>query len=271
MIKLIITNVEFLDPTELKATANYLNELAKLKEKESEVIEPCPGDFSVHLSSTNLDNGEITEHGKISGFAEEGKDIARETMAEFMAPGNKPYFSNLPNMPCYIPEKHNALTEFLKSEENISNELNTPPQLPDTFKPIKEIPTATTDKDAAGLPWDARIHVSTKTKTAKGKWKYKVNLDRDFIKSVEDELRVMMGIPTPPPTAAPSVLSVPIANISYPALMLKVTQAIRDNKLTQNQYVKVLNDFGITNPMLISTRVDLMPAIDAKLTEIIGG
>ena len=68
--------------------------------------------------------------------------------------------------------------------------------------------------DSAGLPWDARIHASTRTKLkADGRWKQKRGVDAALVASVEAELRAVMAIPPggvqtvaaavpPPPPAA---------------------------------------------------------------------
>lgn len=70
----------------------------------------------------------------------------------------------------------------------------------------------TGDLDSAGLPWDARIHASTRTKLkADGRWKPKRGVEAATVATVEAELRALMAIPAPaaapvpppPPPAAP--------------------------------------------------------------------
>lgn len=57
--------------------------------------------------------------------------------------------------------------------------------------------------DSRGLPWDGRIHASTKTRLAKDdSWKLKRNLDPQFVAQVEAELFQVMAIPN---VSAPSV------------------------------------------------------------------
>lgn len=72
--------------------------------------------------------------------------------------------------------------------------------------------TGSVETDAAGLPWDYRIHASTKTKTADGKWKKKRSVaDADRAK-VEAELHQAMSIPAPtdaPADAAPAPAPAP--------------------------------------------------------------
>lgn len=58
--------------------------------------------------------------------------------------------------------------------------------------------------DSAGLPWDARIHASTRTKLkADGRWKQKRGVDVAIVEAVEAELRAVMAIPAPPAAATP--------------------------------------------------------------------
>ena len=57
----------------------------------------------------------------------------------------------------------------------------------------------TVDIDANGLPWDERIHASTKTKVVNGSWKRKRGVDDAVIADVEAELRQVMAIQSPKP------------------------------------------------------------------------
>lgn len=107
------------------------------------------------------------------------------------------------------------------------------------------------DLDAAGLPWDDRIHSGSRAKNADGTWRQKRGVnDVDFVKRVEVELRqrvtpaltggeaadVLNGqfvppvpeplpVPTPPPfvpsavPSAPPVSTIPTAPVSAGAAM----------------------------------------------------
>lgn len=59
-------------------------------------------------------------------------------------------------------------------------------------------PAVSVELDAAGLPWDERIHSSTKSKIANGEWKVKRGVSPATITRVEAELRALMA-------AAPAV------------------------------------------------------------------
>lgn len=53
--------------------------------------------------------------------------------------------------------------------------------------------------DSTGIPWDGRIHASTKTKTKPGAWTTKRNVDADLVVQVEAELRKALAAPAAPP------------------------------------------------------------------------
>lgn len=101
-----------------------------------------------------------------------------------------------------------------------------PPAAPPTPPAAPIAPTAATaptavpgtvERDSAGLPWDARIHSSTKSRTQKGagEWTAKRNVDPVFKAQVEADLR---GLPAPaaaapvaPPVAPPAPTLPPVA------------------------------------------------------------
>lgn len=49
--------------------------------------------------------------------------------------------------------------------------------------------------DSKGMPWDGRIHASSKNKVADGTWRYKRGCDDAVIAQIEAELRATMGAP----------------------------------------------------------------------------
>lgn len=68
--------------------------------------------------------------------------------------------------------------------------------------PVATVPTppaapANPNLDANGLPWDKRIHSSSRAKVADGTWRYARNLDKALIATVEAELRAVQAIPSP--------------------------------------------------------------------------
>lgn len=93
--------------------------------------------------------------------------------------------------------------------------------------------------DAAGMPWDSRIHASTKTKTVKGVWKGKKGLnDAALVKRVEAELLATMALPpggTPQATAPAPVFQQPqaaAAPVTLPPIAAPATAAVASNTAT---------------------------------------
>lgn len=75
--------------------------------------------------------------------------------------------------------------------------------------------------DADGLPWDERIHASTKTLTVRGLWKKRKGADAETIKAVEASLRAGMGqTPTPlVPTEPVGMPAMPVMTPQTPAVV----------------------------------------------------
>lgn len=73
---------------------------------------------------------------------------------------------------------------------------------------VAKTPIAGVELDVAGLPWDGRIHASTKTKTKPGNWTARRGVDPALVTAVEAELRALMGAPAAP--LPPVVLTAPI-------------------------------------------------------------
>lgn len=57
--------------------------------------------------------------------------------------------------------------------------------------------TSPVELDSEGLPWDKRIHASTKTKIASGVWKLARGVEPNIVEAVKAELRALMDINTP--------------------------------------------------------------------------
>lgn len=71
--------------------------------------------------------------------------------------------------------------------------------------------STTADRDSAGIPWDERIHASTKTKTANGNWTRRRNTDDAVFNAVMAELKggakeatAQEAFTNPTPSAVPA-------------------------------------------------------------------
>lgn len=58
------------------------------------------------------------------------------------------------------------------------------------------------DLDSAGLPWDGRIHSSSRAKLDDGTWRQKRGVDKTLLATVNAELQGVMSIPVPQPQVA---------------------------------------------------------------------
>jgi hypothetical protein len=59
--------------------------------------------------------------------------------------------------------------------------------------------------DSAGMPWDHRIHASSRAKVADGTWRQRRNLDPNVLAQVQAEMLQVMGLPAPTPTPVTQV------------------------------------------------------------------
>lgn len=77
-------------------------------------------------------------------------------------------------------------------------------------------PPVPSETDTNNLPWDERIHSSSKTKTAKGVWTRRKNITNDLVAKVETELRAastpqiaLVNGPTPFMPVAATIIETP--------------------------------------------------------------
>lgn len=143
------------------------------------------------------------------------------------------------------------------------------------------------DLDADGLPWDARIHSSSKNKIADGTWRKKRGVDKEDYDRVVDELRQLMAVPVatrddelpgmwshsdfeggatdadvPPP---PPVVADDDTPAAFTAFLKAVSHKIQAKELTMADVTAALPE-GVANLQLLNGRQDLIPQVWAKLT-----
>jgi hypothetical protein len=173
---------------------------------------------------------------------------------------------------------------------------------PASVAPPAAPPTANrAEVDSEGLPWDGRIHASTKGKTQGGVWKARKNVADATRTEVVAELRQLMGLPGPAapiaitapvvpsfvPAAAPAVppaLSVPgvppvptapsappppvvpqSGDITFAQFMVAVQGAINAGTITGERMLAEVMQAGVPSLPLLSNRTDLIPGILANL------
>lgn len=149
--------------------------------------------------------------------------------------------------------------------------------------------TTEAELDAAGLPWDERIHSSAKTKTVKGFWKYLKGVDREvLVPQVEAELKGVVpklesaqyaedqqkadlmpqpvtsatGTSTPPAPPAPPA---PTDSLSNVTTFAQLVTGITKNSIDELRVNAVLANVGLTNFALLGARPDLIPEVAKQL------
>lgn len=147
--------------------------------------------------------------------------------------------------------------------------------------------------DSTGLPWDARIHSSSKAINADGTWRKRKGLNDDgLVKRIEGELRAVMAVPAapvetapiplpPPVIPAPSVApAVPTAPPPAPAaaipttlaeLMPRITGAMVAGTLPNNALLDAVNANGIPDLPTLAHRPDLIPQVWSVLQQTYPG
>lgn len=152
---------------------------------------------------------------------------------------------------------------------------------------IEDEPTDDAPSVANPLPWDARIHTSSRAVNKDGSFRYKRGVDAKLIEQVEAELTQLMAIPAPadaipfaveaPPPPVPGPVAVAPPPPPAPAvdpktafinLIDKVSTLIRDGKLTQEQVSSAVNLVGVSSISLLGTRLDLVPSVEATIDAI---
>lgn len=126
--------------------------------------------------------------------------------------------------------------------------------------------TSAVQTDSTGLPWDGRIHASTKTMTAKNVWTRRRGVDDSVVAQVEAQLRAAMAVQAPAAAAVPPPPgeSAP----TFPTLMAFITERIGDGRLTQAMVTAAVNKVGLESLNLVMARVDLIPGVLAELQKV---
>lgn len=154
-----------------------------------------------------------------------------------------------------------------------------PPAQVSQLGPVLVIPApaATATLDKSGLPWDGRIHASSKAMNANGTWRGKRGVLPAVIASVEAELRQVLAIPAPSPNpgiaAAPPPPPASTADVEkqYIDLFGRASSAMSAGKLTQEQLQKCCEAVGLPSFPMLGNRLDLVTQIASLIDGIIAG
>lgn len=140
-------------------------------------------------------------------------------------------------------------------------------------QPSAPVPTAVVPSaggieiDSKGMPWDTRIHSSTKAKNADNSWRKRKGVAPQTIEVVEAQLKTAMAAPTAmtiPPVPEPgAVAGTPVPD--FASFMFDVSQWVATKQLTTGDVVAACNSVGIATANLVALRPDLIPAIRVAL------
>jgi len=148
-------------------------------------------------------------------------------------------------------------------------------------------PVAGAELDKHGLPWDGRIHATSKgnppPKNADGSWRVKKNLDAATKNSVEAELRALLALnagAAPQAPAAPPAPPAPLASMGGTVapttsanpmgeLMAKLAPLFAAGKLTYAQCDAVVQRHGVQNLTQLILTPNLVPSVEADLMALV--
>ena len=131
-------------------------------------------------------------------------------------------------------------------------------------------PEVLSDFDAEGLPWDDRIHSSSKSRTEDGRWRKKRGVADDVFEQVTAELKALMAIPAavvPPPAPA----AVEANREGYIALITKASAAIGAKRIVKEELDAICATVGVSSLPLLANRLDLVPSIYSALDALLAG
>lgn len=146
-------------------------------------------------------------------------------------------------------------------------------------------PPAASDLDIEGLPWDARIHSSTKNKNEDGTWRIKRGTDKSLVTRIKNQLRataaatapaVATAAPPAPPAALPTppiagLPPLPGANVNPAYTEFVQFIAANSPPFTPEYVIAGLSGFGIAEGSMqnLAHRPDLIPSIRAAFAAAI--
>lgn len=153
-----------------------------------------------------------------------------------------------------------------------------------------QVTPASVELDKEGIPWDGRIHASTKTKTVEGVWKKKRNIEPALVDEVTAELRAVMAVPAPPvpvmavpappvpvaaavpapPEDAKEAAAIPVppapsAGFGFAEFMGHVTAGVTSSRFTREDVAAACVKSGVPNLPGLINRPDLIPSVAREL------
>jgi hypothetical protein len=169
-----------------------------------------------------------------------------------------------------------AATDVFKRDEEAAGFVPPPAPVASPAPVEPGFDPASLDKE--GIPWDGRIHMSTKNRTVENVWKRKRNVPDEEYARVVAELRVSqmappVAVPPPPPPPAPVEAVAPpppppapvATGVTFPEFMAHVTAGVTSQRFTREDILDACVKHGVANLPGLINRPDLIPAISREL------
>jgi hypothetical protein len=133
--------------------------------------------------------------------------------------------------------------------------------------------------DSDGLPWDVRIHSSSKQTVADGTWRKRRNTSKELVAEVEAELRganvpvpPAVDVPVPPavdvpvpPAAVAFANPAPVADNQLDLFIRAVTAKMIDRSLEASDLHRVLSQYNVEHGLLgLKDHLRLIPILCAQ-------
>lgn len=151
------------------------------------------------------------------------------------------------------------------------------PAPPAPVVPPPPVATDAPERDASGLPWDGRIHASSKALLSDGTWRQRRNTDPALVKAVTEELRAALAAPSavePAPGLAfgpvqhgsPAVVPPPPPPVESPAMDFpSFMRAITAARTAPAVVLDACKAVGMPSIPALAQRPDLIPTVAAAL------
>lgn len=147
---------------------------------------------------------------------------------------------------------------------------------------------APVELDAKGLPWDSRIHSSSKNKLANGCWKVARGKVPEYVAQVEAELKSgapsfppvapvapvvpsfptvpVVAVPAPPAvTVTPTVASSNADALTFETIMPKISALVSAGKMAPTALMQVCTANGLPNVVALQSQPQFIPLVWAAL------
>lgn len=251
------------------------------------IIAGLPGrEADIHLSATGnlVSAAEVFGGGTGSPLAPAvpGAPSTAAVFAFPTAPGATPGNTSTAAAPAYVPPAPNGASA------------------PGPAVPPAAPPASNVELDKNGLPWDERIHASTKTKIKSGEWKAKKGVDAALVPQIEAELRARVAAtpaavvgtqpwPFPDPNAAlgvaaasapfvppaaplaPAAPAAPLASAdptTFEQLMPRITAAVSTNVLPATAVGQACAHNGVASVVTLQQQPAFVPLVWATLKQM---